>query len=110
MTVSIRPFFTAQYAPNAETTMYTASGVRSIIDKFVGFNGTAGNVTLTVHLVPNASAAGVTNVIVMKSIAAGETYAFPELVGHYLEAGGFISLIAGAAASIVIRAGGREVS
>lgn len=110
MTVSIRPFFTAQYAPNAETTMYTANGVRSIIDKFVGFNGTAGAVTLTVHLVPNAGTAGAANAIVVKSIAAGETYSFPELAGHYLEAGGFISLIAGAAASIVVRAGGREVS
>ena len=111
MTVTARPLLTAQYAANAETTAYTASaGVRTIVDKFTGYNGTAGAVSLTVKIVPAAGAAAATNVMVVKSIAAGETYNFPEVVGHVLESGGFISVLAGAAASIVIRASGREVS
>lgn len=111
MTVISKPLITAGYASNAETTEYTAgSGVRTIIDKFTGYNGTAGAVTLTVKLVPSGGTAGAANIIVLKSIAAGATETFPELVGHALEPGGFISVIASAATSIVRRATGREVT
>lgn len=110
MTVTTKPLITSQYAANAETTMYTATGVRAIIDKFSGYNGTGGAVTLTVKLVPNGGSAAATNIIVLKSLAAGETYNFPEIAGHVLESGGFISVLAGAATSIVVRASGREVS
>jgi len=110
LSVIAKPLFTAQYSSNAQTTYYTATGVRTIIDKFTGYNGTAGAVTLAVNLVASGGAAAATNLIVLKSLAAGETYNFPELVGHVLEAGGFISAIAGAATSVVIRASGREVS
>ena len=110
MSVISKPLITAKYASNSENTEYTATGVRTIIDKFTGYNGTAGVVTLTVKLVANAGTAGASNIIETKSLAAGETYSFPGVVGHCLEAGGFISVIAGAVTSIVIRATGREVS
>lgn len=110
MTVAARPLFTAQYASNSQTTMYTATGVRTIIDKFTGYNPTVGAVTLAINLVANAGSAGATNLVTLKSLAAGETYTFPEVVGHVLESGGLISIIAGAATSIVVRASGREVS
>lgn len=97
---------------NAEVTQYTTPGsTRTIIDKFTGTNTTGGAVTLTVKLVPNAGAAGAGNTIVSaKSLAAGECYTFPEIVGHVLNAGDFISTLAGAAASITVRASGREVT
>ncbi len=111
MTVTSKPLFTAQYAANAETTMYTApTGTRTIIDKCTAYNGTAGSVTLTVRLVPSGGAAGASNIIASKAIAAGASETFPEIVGHTLEAGGFISMLAGAATSIVVRATGREVT
>jgi hypothetical protein len=111
MTVIATPFRTAQYAANAETTVYTAAtGTRAIIDKCTGYNGTAGAVTLTIKIVPSGGAAAATNIIVLKSLAAGETYTFPEVVGHVIEPGGFISVLAGAATSIVLRIGGREVT
>lgn len=111
MTVTSKPIITAAYASNAETTEYTASsGMRTIIDKFTGYNGTGGAVTLTVKLVPSGGSAAATNIIVSKSIAAGVTEAFPELVGHVLEPGGFISVLASAATSIVRRCSGREVT
>jgi hypothetical protein len=111
MTTTSKPLVTSQYASNAQTTYYTAgTGVRTILDKFTAYNGTAGAVSLTVNLVPSAGAAAATNVQVVKSIAAGETYTFPEIVGHVLESGGFISTIASAATSLVIRVSGRENS
>lgn len=110
MTVTSKPLVVAAYASNAETTVYTSTGMRAILDKFTGYNGTAGAVTLTIKLVPNGGAAGAGNIMVVKSLAAGETYTFPEVVGHTLENGGFISTIASAATSIVIRVSGREVT
>jgi hypothetical protein len=110
MAVTARPLFTAQYASNAQTTYYTSTGVRTIIDKFTGYNGTGGAVTLAVNLVASGGAAGAGNLLVSKSLAAGETYNFPEIAGHVLESGGFISTIAGAATSVVIRSSGREVT
>jgi hypothetical protein len=110
MSVVAKPLITAKHAENAQTTQYTATGVRTIIDKFSAYNGTGGAVTLAVNLVAVSGAAGASNLIMSKSINAGEAYTFPEVVGHVLEAGGFISTLAGAATSIVIRASGREVS
>lgn len=111
MSTISKPLITSKYASNAENTEYTASaGMRTILDKFTGYNGTAGAVTLTVKIVASGGTAGASNVTVSKSIAAGETYTFPEVVGHVLEASGFVSVLASAATSIVIRCSGREVT
>ena len=111
MAVVSKPLFTSKYAENAQTTQYTAPiGTRTIIDKFTGYNGTAGPLYLLVNIVASGGAAAATNLIVGKAIGTLETYTFPELVGHVLEPGGFVSTLAGAATSIVIRASGREVS
>lgn len=111
MSVTAKSLFAPLQAPNANTTLYTANAVRTIIDKFTGTNTTAGAVTLTVFLVAAAGAAGVTNEIVaVRSLAANECYTFPEIVGHVLNAGDFIVVSASAAASITVRASGREVT
>lgn len=109
MAVTAKCLLEAKFAEGAQTTQYTAgTGVRTIIDKFSGYNGTAGAVTLTVNIVPSGGAAGAGNVKVSKSLAAGEAYTFPELVGQILNTGDFISTLAGAATSVVIRISGRE--
>jgi len=110
MSVTAKCLLQSKYAENSQTTQVTATGVRVIVDKFTGYNGTGGAVTLTVNLVASAGSAGASNVKVAKSIAAGETYTFPEIVGQILNAGDFISTLASAATSIVIRVSGREVS
>lgn len=110
MTTIAKPLITAQYAPNTETTLYTASGVRTAIDKFTGTNTSASTTTLAVKLVPSGGTAGASNLLITKTLTAGEAYTFPEIVGHWLEAGGFISVLAGAASAVVVRASGREVS
>ena len=112
MAVLARPLFGALQAANAETTQYTApGGTRTIIDKFTGTNTTASSATLTIKLITSGGGAGVSNTIVLnKTLAAGETYTFPEVVGHVLGPGDFISTLAGTAAAITIRASGREVT
>lgn len=109
MTVISKPLVTAKYASNAETTEYTApTGTRTIIDKFTAYSATGG--TLTVKLVASGGSAGASNLIESKTLTAGETYSFPGVVGHTLEAGGFLSVICSAATNTVIRATGREVT
>jgi hypothetical protein len=97
-------------AENAQTTQYTSTGVKTLIDKFTATNTTGGNVTFAVNLVASGGAAGSANLMFSRTILPGQCYTCPELVGHVLEAGDFISSIAGAAASITIRASGRQVT
>lgn len=111
MSVTAKTLIGAKQAENVATMQYTATGVRTIIDKFTATNTSAAAATLTVYLVPMAGTAGDSNTIVKtKSLAALETYTFPEIVGHILEAGSFISTLAGTAAVVTIRSSGREVN
>jgi hypothetical protein len=111
MTVSVKVLIPAKIAENAQTTQYTATGVTTLIDKFTATNYSAAAATISVNLVTLAGAAGNLNLIVKtKTLQAGETYTFPEIVGAALAAGDFISTIAGTATAINIRASGREIS
>lgn len=111
MTVSAKVLIPAKIAENAQTTQYTATGVTTIIDKFTATNYSAATATLSVNLVTSADTAGNQNLITKtKSLQAGETHTFPELTGHILAPGGFISTIAGTATAINIRASGREIT
>ena len=101
----------AKQAENTQTTQYTATSVRAIIDKFTVTNTSASNVTFSCNLVTVAGTAGASNLIVdSRTIVPDETYTCPELVGQALEPGGFISTIASAATSLTIRASGREIT
>jgi hypothetical protein len=111
MGVSVKVLIPSKIAENSQTTQYTASGVSAIIDKFTATNYSGSTATLSINLVTSADSAGNSNLIVKtKSLQASETYTFPEIVGHVLAGGGFISTLASAATSITIRASGREVS
>lgn len=112
MSVTAKTLIAAKQAENAQTTQYTVgASTRAIIDKFTGTNTSGGAVTLSVNLVTAADTEGNQNLIVKtKSLAAGETYTFPEVVGHVLDASGFISTVASAATSVTIRASGREIN
>jgi hypothetical protein len=109
--VVISNIIPARTAEATQVTQYTAVGVQTIIDKFTATNYSASAATISVNLVASAGTAGNDNLIVKsKTLQASETYTFPELVGHVLPRGGFISTIAGTASAINIRASGREVS
>jgi hypothetical protein len=111
MTVTVKVLVPAQTAANTQSTVYTATGVTAIIDKFTATNYSATAATISVNLVTSGGSAGNDNLIVKtKTLQASETYTFPELVGHVLAPGGFISTIAGTASAINIRVSGREVT
>jgi hypothetical protein len=111
MTVTLKVLIPAKQAENSQTTQYTATNVKAIIDKFTVTNTSANNVTFSCNLVTVAGSAGASNLIVdSRTIVPDETYTCPELVGQSLDSGGFISTIAGAATSLTIRASGREIT
>ena len=111
MTVTVKVLIPAKTAETAQTTQYTAVGVTTIIDKLTATNYDTVARTISVNLVTVSGTAANSNLIVKtKSLQAGETYTFPEIVGQVLSDGDFISTIASAATAINIRASGREVT
>jgi len=111
VTVTVTVLVPAQTANNTQSTVYTATGVTAIIDKFTATNYSGTAATISVNLVTSGNTAGNDDLIVKtKTLQAGETYTFPELVGHVLRPSGFISTIAGTASAINIRVSGREVT
>ena len=111
MTVTVKVLIPAKQAENVQTTQYTASNVKTIIDKFTVTNTSGNNVTFSCNLVTVSGSAGASNLIIdTRTIVPDETYTCPELVGQALDVGGFISTIAGAGTSLTIRASGREIS
>ena len=109
MAVTAKTLIEGKIAENVQTTQYTASAVLASIDKFTGINHSALAATISIHIVESGGTAGDANLIVEnKTIQPGQTYTFPEVVGHILSVGSFISTIAGTSGAISIRASGRE--
>ncbi len=110
MTVTIENIIPPKDAETVDTAQYTSSNSQTTIDKFTATNVSAGILTISVNLVSKAGSASAINLIVdTKSIAVNETYTFPELVGHILKEGDFISTNA-SATGLTIRASGRVVT
>ena len=107
MSVTNTVLIETKQAENSETTQFTADTL-TVIDRFSAYNGSGSTATLTVRLVPSGGTAGASNAMIAKALTAGETYTFPEVVGHYLATGDFISTLSSAATAIVIRASGRK--
>lgn len=110
MTVTVKTLVPAKQVENTQTSQYTASNCKAIIDKFTVTNTSAANVTIGVNLITSGGSAGASNLIIdTRAIAPDETYTCPELVGQVLESGGVISTIASAATSLTMRVSGREI-
>ena len=95
----------------ALTTQYTApTTARTSIDKFTATNTSGSTAVISVHLCESGDTVDDTNKIVDNhSIAVDETYDFPELISHVLNASGFISTV-GTASALTIRSSGREIT
>jgi len=111
MPIVAKNIIPAKNAENTQTTQYVATNVTTIIDKFTATNFSSGMVNMSVNLASVGEATGNSNLIVKtRTLQPGETYTFPEIVGHILPSGGFVSTLASAAAAVNIRASGREIS
>lgn len=107
VTVLIDPIIVS----SSQTTQYTSTDVTTLIDKMTATNFSGSPATISVNLVKVGDTAGTKNLITdTKTLAAGTTYTFPEIVGHALNSGDFISIIAGTANAINMRASGRQIT
>jgi hypothetical protein len=112
MTITSKVLIEAKYAEASQTTQYqTPSQTKTQIDKFTVTNNSASAATIAINLVVSGGTADAEDrILVTKSIVPGQTYHCPEIVGHYLDDGGFISTLAGTASALTIRASGREIT
>lgn len=111
MTVTVKVLVPPLQLQNTQTTQYTATNCKAIIDKATITNTDTVNRTVSVNLVTASGSAGNSNLVIDdKTIVPGETYLCPELVGQSLEPGGFISTIASAATALTFRVSGREIT
>ena len=111
MAVTFKELIPSKAAENAQTTQYTATNCRTVIDKFTATNVSGSNATLSVNLIASGGTAGTANrVLSLVQIAPGECYTCPELVNQILDNGSFISTLAGTAAAITIRCSGHEIT
>jgi hypothetical protein len=111
MTVLIAVLVPPKQLEATQTTQYTATSVRAIIDKATVTNTDSVARTFSVNLVTVGGSAGNANLVIdTRTVQPDETYLCPELVGQVLAPGGFISTIASNATSLTMRVSGREVS
>lgn len=111
MTVTTRVLIPAKTAADVQTTQYTVGNATTIIDKFTAVNYSTAAAVISVNLVTAADTPQSYNLVTKtKTLQAGETYTFPEIVGQVLGAGDTISTLAGSTLTIGIRASGREIT
>lgn len=111
MTVTAKVLVPAKIVASSQTTQYTASNVTAIIDKLTATNYSSLAATISVNLVTAYDTAGNQNLITKtKTLQPAESYTFPEIVGHVLMSGDYISTVASSATAINMRCSGREIS
>lgn len=111
MAVTPKRLIASQLLTGSAATYYTATNCKARIDSFTLTNTDTSAVTVTVYIIASGGTASADETIISaKSLAAGECYTCPELVGGWLESGEFVQAFAGTASKVVIRSSGIEVT
>ena len=111
MAVNLRELIPAVQVAATATTYYTATNCVARFDSFTLTNTDTVAQTVTVHVVPLAGSASATNMIISaKSLAPGECYTCPEMVGKSIKAGTFVQALASTAGKVTFHASGIEVT
>jgi len=111
MTVTVKTLIPPKQMESTQTSQYTATSVKAIIDKATVTNTDTVNRTFSVNIIQSGGSATNANLIIDdRAVIPGETYLCPELVGHELDPGAFISTIASAATALTMRVSGREIT
>ncbi len=111
MTVTVKVLVPPKQMEATQTTQYTATNAKAVIDKATVTNTDTVNRTFSVNLVTSGGSAGNANLVIDdRTVVPGETYLCQELVGQALESGGFISTVASAATALTLRVSGREIT
>lgn len=111
MAVTVKTLIPPKQMESTQTTQYIAASVKTIIDKATVTNTDTVNRTFSINLVQSGGSAATSNLIIdERTVVPNETYLCPELIGHTLDSGAFISTIASAATALTMRVSGREIT
>ena len=111
MTVTAKVLLEGTIIPNADTTVYTTPlSTTTIIDKVTSANYDSVARTITISIVKSGSVVGDAYYIAKRTLAAKETYIWPEVVGQILAAGDFVSAISSNNTGVNLRMSGREIT
>ena len=100
----------SQLLTDTAATYYTATNCTARVDSFTLTNTDIVPVPVTVYIIASGGTASADETIISaKSLAAGECYTCPEMMG-WLKSGEFIQAFAGTANKVVIRSTGIEVT
>jgi hypothetical protein len=95
----------------AQTSQYTASGVKARIDSCVATNQLSTNQTLSLNIVTSGDTPGSDNLFIKsRTIFPGESYECPEIIGQWLAQGDFVSTATSDGTAFAFRMSGIEVS
>lgn len=104
MTTTVAVLLEATFA-TANGAAYTSSGCITAIDKLTATNESGAIATVTAQLI---SPDGTRTASFAKTLPAGATWPFPEVVGHTLAAGGKLIMTCPNADAVRVRASGRQ--
>ncbi len=111
MTVTPKTLVAPKQMEATNTTQYTATLCKALIDKATVTNTDTVNRSFSVNLIQSGGSATNANLIIDdRTVVPGETYNCPELIGHELDPGAFISTMASAATALTLRISGREIT
>lgn len=111
MTVTAKALAEGQIIPNSDTTVYTAPGnTTTIIDKLTTTNYDSVARVITISIVASGGSVGDAYFIGKQTLAAKETYIWPEVVGQILNPGDYVSAIASNNTGVNLRMSGREIT
>jgi hypothetical protein len=107
VTTTTRSLLEGTFIPNAEAAIFTAEA-KTRIDRINSSAALGADVTL--RIVPSGATASARYDSKKKTFLAGDTYQWPELVGHTLEAGSFISAVSTVVNAVNIRISGTTIT
>lgn len=111
MTVTAKNLVEGQSVADTDATVYTApANTTTIIDKITTANYDTASRVVTIGVVAAGHTVGNVYYIAKRTLAAKETYIWPEVVGQILNPGDFITAIASQADTINLRISGREIT
>lgn len=110
--MAVSPRVTTQStALTASAATYIAGSLaRRKIDKCTIYNSDTVARTVTIHLIPSGGSAVTANIVMVKTVQAGETYTCPEVAGHNLDPSDFLQALASTASVVNLRTSSYEVS
>lgn len=111
MTVTAKNLVEGRSVPDVDTNVYTApSNTTTIVDKVTTANYDTVARVVTIGIVASGNTISDIYYIAKRTLAAKETYIWPEVVGQILNTGDYITVIASQANSVNLRISGREIT